>query len=265
MSAVDTWKHSDAAEMSPANLLALINNEIPAISIPNFATETECDEFSQAVLNSPDLQSYSVEIPTHYLGIVVYEYRQGEGKKDEFFQKAPKATAALDAVFAKSFDPVTRFLSIVNENFEGSAKVAHEPGYGDYCPTVSRVASGGVHLHADYAPYNSPGWAIGDILAQITWNLYTRRPKSGGQTTVYNKPWTPTPGEDPARGLPNDDVLNEPNVESYTFEPNVGEVVMFNPRNPHIIAAGEGSNAGDRITIGSFMGVTRENDLIMWG
>jgi hypothetical protein len=251
--------------MSPENLLALIDNEIPAISIPGFASAEECEAFSEAVLASPDLHSYSVSIPTHYLGIVVYEYRQGDGRKEEFFREAPKAAAALNAVFVKSFDPVERFLDIIGKNFSGDASVAHEPGFGDYCSTVSRVATGGVHLHADYAPFNSPGWSIGDITAQITWNLYTRRPASGGQTTVFNKPWTPGPGEDPARGLANDEVLSDPETERYTFEPKVGEVVMFNPRNPHVIAPGDGGTGGDRITIGSFMGMTKSRDLVMWG
>ena len=256
------WKQSTAAELSSESLAALIRNEIPAIRVQNFADAAECAAFTEAVYASPDLKSYSVATPTHYLGLVMYEYRQNGGRKSEFFDAAPEAVAAQEKLYAQSFDVPRRFRELLGAHHPGSIVVPVEPGFGAYCPVVVRVASNGVHLHADYAPYNSPDWVIGEVTAQITWNLYTQCPTIGGETTVYNSPWEPAAGEDPARGLPSTSVESDESVESFTFAPKLGEVVLFNPRNPHRIAAG-GSSEGGRVSIGSFLGL-RESELLMW-
>lgn len=257
-----TWNRDDADELSSESVEALIRNEIPAIRISDFATADECAAFTKAVHNSPDLKSYSVATPTHYLGLVMYEYRQGGGRKDEFFDAVPAAVAAQQKLYDQSFDVPERFREMLAPHYSGSIFVPTEPGYGSYCPVVVRIASNGVHLHADFAPYNSPDWAIGAIDAQITWNLYTECPSVGGQTTVYNAPWTPAESDDPARGLPDSTVESDPDVESFTFAPQVGEIVLFNPRNPHKIAAGSATEG--RVSIGSFLGVNANNDLLMW-
>jgi hypothetical protein len=260
------WSTSEAQELSTESVKALLHNEIPAIRIPDFATAAECEQFSAAAKASSGVRAYSVDVPTSYIGIVVYEYRQGEGRKDEFFEEAPQAIAALEAIYADSFDAPARFMDLLGKYYDdGDVKVAHEPGFGDYCPTVARIANNGVHLHADFAAFNAPGWAIGDISQQITWNLYAQRPKSGGETTVFNAPWTPKEGEDPAKGLPSLDVLERDDVERFTFAPKEGEVVLFNPRNPHMIAAGSTEEGAARVTIGSFLGRTPSGDLIMFG
>jgi len=256
------WRQHTAAELSTESLAALIRNEIPAIRITDFATPDECAAFSRAVRNSPDLKAYSVATPTYYLGLVMYEYRQGGGRKREFFDAVPEAVAAQQKLYSESFDAPQRFVDTLGAHFPGTITMAHEPGYGDYCPVVVRVASGGVHLHADFAPFNSPDWATGAVSEQITWNLYTECPAQGGETTVYNAPWTPAAGEDPARGLPDRGVEDRDDVESFTFAPHEGEVVLFNPRNPHKIAAGTPGDKG-RISIGSFLGTTGDK-LIMW-
>ncbi|WP_455902068.1 2OG-Fe(II)-dependent halogenase WelO5 family protein [Rhodococcus gordoniae] len=257
-----TWKQSVAAELGSESLAALIRNEIPAIRIGDFASADECAAFTEAVYNSPDLKSYSVATPTHYLGLVMYEYRQGGGRKQEFFDAVPEAVAAQEKLYARSFDVPTRFRHMLSAHHPGGISVPIEPGYGEYCPVVVRIASNGVHLHADYAPYNSPDWEIGAVEAQITWNLYTQCPSEGGETTVYNSPWVPAEGEDPARGLPDASVESDDSIESFTFAPKAGEVVLFNPRNPHKIAAGAAGGEG-RVSIGSFLGL-KGSDLLMW-
>lgn len=260
------WTTSEAQPLSPASLDALIRNEIPAIRIPAFASAEECRAFTDAVVGSPDLKAYSVATPTYYLGIVVYEYRQGEGRKAEFFDTVPSAAKALRDVYAKSFDAAARFREVVGAAWpHGTLKVPHEPGFGDYCEAVSRVATGGVHLHADYAPYNSPDWQIGKISVQLAWNLYTQSGTQGGETTVYNAPWTPLPGEDPAKGMPSKEGLDSADTERFTFAPTIGEVVIFNGRNPHVIAPSSAEEGVNRVTIGSFLGLTAERDLVMWG
>lgn len=256
------WVQKEAAELTSESLAALIRNEIPAIRIQDFATADECTAFTQAVYDSPDLKSYSVATPTHYLGLVMYEYRQDGGRKDDFFAAVPDAVTAQEKLYKHSFDVPLRFRELLTGYYDGPIEVPVEPGYGDYCPVVVRIASNGVHLHADFAPYNSPDWEIGKVDSQITWNLYTQCPSSGGETTVFNAPWTPADGEDPARGMPSNDIESDTTVERFTFAPKVGEVVLFNPRNPHKISAGAPDEG--RVSIGSFLGVTPEQHLLMW-
>jgi hypothetical protein len=142
--------------------------------------------------------------------------------------------------------------------------VAEEDGYGPYCPCVIRYATAGLHLHSDFAPLNSPGWDIAAIDAQITWNLYTQTTETGGETTIVHHRWEPATPEDGRRGLPPSDLAATPQNESFSFRPAKGDVIFFNPRNPHKVAAGDASRGSNRISVGSFVGRHPDRGLIMW-
>ena len=87
---------------------------------------------------------------------------------------------------------------------------------------------------------------------------------SGGETRVYNAPWTPdvAPGEIPkSYGLTHDSLQG---AETYTYVPKAGDVVIFNNRNPHEIAGGVAGPGRNRISIGAFFGRMPGGELVMW-
>lgn len=257
------WLRPREHELSAESLDALFSNQIPAIRVEGFATPDECDRFAEAVV-SAGLRAYSIEIPAFYVGVSQFEYRQGGDHKEEYFAEVGRVAPKLEEIFSASFDPLGRMIDLLARSSRRPVQVAAEEEFGEYCPVIIRHASGGLHLHSDFAPYNSPGWSIGRIDAQITWNLYVQVTEEGGETTLLNFPWMGG-DERSSRGLPEDDLEERPEVERFTFRPVQGDVVLFNPRNPHKVAAGRTDGSSNRISIGSFVGRTQEGPLEIWG
>jgi hypothetical protein len=70
------------------------------------------------------------------------------------------------------------------------------------------------------------------------------------------------PGEIPqSYGLPRS--LTE-GVPSFTYQATVGDLVIFNTRNPHEVAPGNASPSGSRVSIGSFAGRKPDGSLVLW-
>lgn len=255
------WKDSHEQPLSRDSPSALLANEIPAIRIPALATPAECASFA-AAMRGGNLRSYGVDREIGYIGLAQYEFRWGKDKKD-YFAAVPKAFADQHAVFAQSFDAMARFVDTLQAVWPAPVKLA-EDEYGPYFAGIIRFASGGIDLHADYAPYNMPGYAVAEITSQLAWNLFVEAPATGGVTTVHNSPWTPTmQGDEPPKsyGLPREDVED---AQTFAYRAVVGDVVIFNSRNPHEVSPGGGGDAQGRLQIGSFVGRRRDDALVLF-
>jgi hypothetical protein len=257
-----TWSRRAEAELSRESLAALLADEIPAIRIRNFATPEECGVFAEAVRRA-GLRYYSVARRIGYIGLAQYEYRWNRPKED-YFRDVPAADEKKDTVLRQSFDAVQRLIDRLSKHYpSGRIGVAREK-FGQYYAGIIRQASDGVDLHADFAPFNAPHYLIGTIDAQLGWNFYAEELVSGGETTVHHAPWAPEmrAGEIPkSYDLPRETVAG---AETFTFTPDLGDVVIFNTRNPHEIAGGEAAPGRERISIGSFIGRLPNRDLVMW-
>lgn len=262
MASPATWKKLEEAPLTAESLQAVLNNEIPALRIPNFATAEECDAFAAAV-ETVGYKFYSVARKIGYIGLAQYEYRWDRPKSD-YFRDASLAYEQQAALRERSFDAIQRLIDVLQPYTSGKVKIAEEDGLGRYYAGIARVAGEGVDLHADWAPLNSPAYDISRIDAQLGWNFYAQELVSGGETTVHNAPWSPdcAPGEIPkSYGL---DAAIVEGAPKYTFTPNKGDVVIFNTRNPHEIAGGVGGPGRNRISIGSFIGRMPNSDLVLW-
>jgi hypothetical protein len=256
------WSERAEAELSSGSLAALLADEIPAIRIRNFATAQECAAFVEAVRRR-GLRFYSVARRIGYIGLAQYEYRWNRPKED-YFRDVVVADHEKQAVLDGSFDAVRRLIDRLAEHYPAGRVGIAEEALGPYYAGIIRQASEGVDLHADFAPFNAPAYVIGSIDAQLGWNFYAEGLIAGGETTVHHAPWTPKiqPGEIPkSYGLPQEIVAG---AETFTFTPDVGDVVIFNTRNPHEIAGGEAGPGRERISIGSFIGRLPNRDLVLW-
>jgi hypothetical protein len=262
MPATGTWKKMEEAPLTRESLLAVLNNEIPAVRVRNFANDDECAAFAAAV-EAVGYKFYSVARKIGYIGLAQYEYRWDRPKTD-YFRDAETAYGQQRELITRSFDAVQRLIDLLQPYTDGKVKIAEEAGLGRYYAGIARVAGEGVDLHADWAPLNSPSYDIGQIDAQLGWNFYAEELISGGETSVHNAPWNPEckPGEIPkSYGLDHSIVEGAP---KYTFTPNKGDVVIFNTRNPHEIAGGVAGPGRNRISIGSFIGRMPNKDLVLW-
>lgn len=261
MSTRSTWTHAQEFPLNEENLRLLIDNKIAAIRIPAFATPEECHDFAAAAKRG-NMQYYNVADRIGYIGLAQYQYRWNRTKA-EFLADVPKARADVEEVFANSFDPLTRLMSKLRAAWPSPVDFAREEGQ-PYFAGIIRSTSDKIDLHVDWAPVNSPDYAIGAIDGQLGWNFFAEELQSGGHTTVHNHPWDPQviAGEIPkSYGLDRDVVEGAP---SFVYRPTAGDVVIFNTRNPHEIAPGMAAPGGSRVSIGSFIGCMPDRSLVLW-
>ena len=203
-------------------------------------------------------RSYGVDRSIGYIGMAQYEFRWGH-HKDDYFAAVPRALADQRAVFDQSFDAVARFIDVLADVWEAPVTVAADDGR-PYFAGIIRFAGGGIALHADYAPFNMPGYSVASINAQLAWNLFVEAPEQGGVTTIYNAPRTPTmTGSEPPKsyGLSREEMSG---IEQATYCPRAGDVVLFNSRNPHEVSAAVPAGQG-RLQVGSFAGLMPDGSL----
>ena len=258
---MSTWTSTLEHELTEENLRLLFDNRIPAIRIRGFATPDECSRFAAAAKNG-NMQYYNVSDRIGYIGLAQYQYRWTKTKQ-EFLDDTIKAQGDVQAVFSKSFDALSRLLEHLRAVWPQPVGLANEDGR-EYFAGIIRSTSDKIDLHADWAPVNSPDYAIGAIDAQLGWNFFAEELESGGHTTVHNNPWNPivVPGEIPqSYGL--DRALTQ-DVPNFVYRANAGDVVLFNTRNPHEIAPGTAKPGGSRVSIGSFVGRMPDKRLVLW-
>lgn len=257
-----TWTAHGEHALTRENLQLLLDNRIPVIRIPGFASPQECVSFTEAA-RSGNIKYYSVAKRIGYIGMAQYEYRWDRPKED-FFAAVPGANRDLNQVLARSsFDPLQRLIDSLQAVWPHPVKVAREE-LGPYYAGIVRFAGEGVDLHVDWAPVNSPLYDIGHIDGQLGWNFFAEELAEGGDTTVHNAPWDPdvSSGEIPkSYGLDSALVEGAPRA---VYKATAGDVVLFNTRNPHEISGGTPKPGGSRISIGSFVGRMPEGELVLW-
>lgn len=265
------WKTKEAQPLNAANLAALFNNEIPAIRIPGFATPDECRHFADAAQQfimrpvrgdtSVGQAAFAAQVIEH-LGMTQAEYkRRGPA---EYFEEAKRASAETAKVYALSFDPRERLIAQLRPSAGGKpVEFAAEPDGRRYFVGIIRRSNAGLALHADFAPYQAPGYMVDRADAQLAWNFYAEVPEHGGITTLYDAPWRWT------RSRPGEVGENYPlpsatvdGAQSFAYQPKVGDFWLFNTRNPHNVSRVEGT--GNRIAVACFIGHLPEGKLALW-
>lgn len=111
-------------------------------------------------------------------------------------------------------------------------------GNREYFAGLLRLVNSSALVHADYGPYDAPGWEIGRISAQLSWNILLREVK-GGECIIYRRFW---------EGKSDDERFKQPKPGyGYTAEavegrevqvvtPEVGELTLFNSRYVNFLA-----------------------------
>ncbi|MDP6708378.1 MAG: 2OG-Fe(II) oxygenase [Alphaproteobacteria bacterium] len=268
-----TWRTGEALPLDAENLQALFDNEIPAIRIPGFATAAECRAFAAAlrkcelhvVKGATDYSAPAFEAQRiAFIGLTQYEFKYRP--MDDYLDAAEAARAEVAPVFGQSFDPVQRMMERLRALVGGCVEIARDRGGRRYSATIIRSSNEGLALHADFAPYQAPQLTVAASDAQLAWNFYAEVPGSeGGHTTLYDRPWSwqRTAEAEIAENYP----LARAQVagaDSFTFEPQEGEVVMFNSRNPHEVVPVAAPDGKDRIAMATFIGRMPGGDLHLW-
>lgn len=261
------WRTHEEATLSRDSLEALYANEIPAIRIRNFVTADEARRLAAAMDVIGFTKQYNIpalENPARYIGVTQFEFRKKT--KADYFAAVAAANAEKAAYLAAAgVDPFTRMFDCIRALYpDTSLTVAEEPGHGPYYVGIIRESTGGGTLHADTARFSAPDYAIARCVAQLSWNLFVSAPAEGGVTTVHNAPYTP-----PIRGGHYAEI--EPfdrrlvaGAETHRYKGRPGEVIIFNPRNPHEWTANESGDGTRRLSVGSYIGRLADGSFVVW-
>lgn len=248
------WSKFDDCSLNQKNILDLFENKIPYIRINNFASAVECESLVKESKKIGFDFYENVYPPIGRIGVTQFEHKKD---KHSYFEKAKKYNSNLKSIFGKSFDPIKRLESFFLEKALININKATEVDELYFAGLIRHINK--ALLHMDFAPFDAPSWSIGEIEAQIAWNLYLTPVKSGGECIVYNKPWNP-----------NDEIFKIEKsygydekivtfVEKEYLTPIVGDIVLHNTRNFHEVCMGD----GERITMSSFIG-KQGNNFIYW-
>jgi len=235
-----------------------MDNLIPYIRVANFTSVAACEELSSSVFDLSFGKYREVEPPIDRIGCTVFEY-DAIGRRD-YFADTKRAAEVQDELFSRTFNPLSMLMSLLSRSTGRRTTIARNgDGQSYYAGLVRRIEQGTL-LHVDYAPAEQNGWEICDIKHQLSWNLYLKVGSIGsGQTTVYQRQWKPEDNRYKERryGFDHEVIAGS---EHAIFQPVVGEVVLFNTRNYHMVDP----SRGIRITVTSAIGETPRGDLILW-
>ncbi|RYP35285.1 hypothetical protein DL767_003873 [Monosporascus sp. MG133] len=226
------WKRMNDESLSTYSLYDLLNNRIPAIRVPQFLS--------------------AQEYKAGYFGMV----KEANVLQQRFIEEA-------------GVDVVERVRNSIAKAAGIPVRVATE-GDRKYFAGLLRVINSPALIHSDYAPYDAPGWKIGQIVSQITWNIFLKQVR-GGESVVYNRYW---------RGKEDDEVFKK-TAPSYGYQtlavenaefkviPAVeGDLTFMNSRNFHEVRPLDPPNEEWRYTISSFVGLLPSSaggpELILW-
>ncbi|MGH3873019.1 MAG: hypothetical protein ACRDSR_16185 [Pseudonocardiaceae bacterium] len=239
-------------------LEAVLANDVAAIRVPNFVTADVCTK-SVAAIEAHGFSCYrNVEPPIGRIGITQYEHRTA---REEYFHEACGSNEARARLFSKTTDPVLLMIDALCEAWGSSVELAKEPDGQSYFAGVIRII-GEALIHCDWAIHDAPDWAIGSISAQLTWNIYYTLSESGGETTVFKRPWTMDLEAFANAGDYGYSPMAVDGSDRQIIAPDRGDLLIFNSRNLHRVSQILGT--GRRITASSFIGRTPSDILVLW-
>lgn len=252
------WNSADTFPLNRELFSSLLNNRIPFIRIPRFATEDECEKLVVAASKRGFSPYRGVEPRINRIGNTVFEFNNIS--RDEYFKKNEEACRVQADIFRHSFDPITRFMRLIHDETNFPVRLATRANGEGYFAGLIRRIEDGTLIHIDFAPVEQNGWEVAEVTHQLAWNLYLRTSgENDGRTHIYQRQWRP--GDDLYReGIYGYNECVVHGSKAVNFLPEVGEVVIFNTRNFHFV---EGTS-GERVTVTSALGMLPHNEIIFW-
>lgn len=260
---MSTWDVLEISELNQEALEALLNNEVGAVTVPNFLDDDHREAAFAPLMKAHDWSFYGSddgdESTVGRLGMTQYEHHEA---KDDYFEAAPAANARRSEIFGSVPDPVDTVIDAFGAAWPGSAGLAEEDGKPYFAGVFRRSGGDGIAIHSDWGPRDGPDWEIGKISGQFAWNYFFSSPGEGGELIVYDYPWEPEVENHAKWRFYDYDPALFKDSRKVEVAPEPGVLMVFNSRNAHAVGAspeGEG-----RVAVGSFIGVTEDGDLAFW-
>ncbi|KAL4877900.1 hypothetical protein BJY04DRAFT_121749 [Aspergillus karnatakaensis] len=275
------WNARGDEPITAETVKALVTNNLSNLGVKNFLSPEECARMVK-IIRTHTIDSYGANVypPIGKVGVTQFD---NQNDKETYFASVPSALTLQNRFKTEAnIDIIARVASYLSSVTNTPVRLARETipsadGSGteqkSYFAGLLRLINSSALIHADYGPFDAPGWEIGSITAQLSWNILLREVE-GGECVIYRRFW---------QGKSDDERFRQPapgygyrresvdGVECQVVKPERGELTLFNSRNFHEVRAVDVAR-GERYTVSSFIGVLpvkREDggdgvEIILW-
>ncbi|KAL3480068.1 hypothetical protein BJX99DRAFT_221206 [Aspergillus californicus] len=262
------WNAAGKEPVTAETITALLSNNLSNLGVKDFLSAEECSRMVE-VIRTHTIGSYGANVwpPIGKVGITQFD---NQNDKKTYFASVPSARALQTRFITEAnIDIVARVADYLRSVTNLPVRLARESitpnpgtkdessGEGEYFAGLLRLINSSALIHADYGPFDAPGWEIGRISAQLSWNILLREVQ-GGECIIYRRFWEGKSDDarfkqkKPGYGYTREAVEG---CEVQVVKPEVGELTFFNSRNFHEVNAVQQAELFPRYTVSSFIGL----------
>jgi hypothetical protein len=253
---------SSVGALSREMVEALIKKDVPIIRVANFVHPGTCRLIAQG-LQREGYNEY-INAPTvGRIGMSFFETGEKQEIIDHYFRTALSNIETLRRACAPYQCPIDLFRCVVDEVWPKGANLQALSGRKMFVGLSRNMRPGAPLLaHHDIfarlAPHDSEA---NDLQMQMAVNVYIDVPEEGGELLMWRDEISDA--EFLRRRGPKYGMDIEPlGVPDIVVKPEVGDLIIFNARKLHAVAAGNGS---DRLTLSCFLGFRgHDQPLTFW-
>lgn len=242
------------------HLLRLATGVLGMVRVRGFAAPAMCARIMGALANAP-MGSYDETViypPVAKLGPAAYDSYGANELDGNYWQLAGDA-AKIRGTLLDGGDPLAYAIGALRDAWGGPMEPARSNGRPLFAGMVRETAIG-LKMHFDDIEHELPDALELRPVSQLALNWYISMPDGGGDTVVYRRRWTPS-DEAHRDGYGWDESVVD-GIPSASARPEVGDVIIFDPRNYHLVRPNVGD--GRRVSFSFFLGVTGRGELIYW-
>ncbi|CAL1274078.1 unnamed protein product [Larinioides sclopetarius] len=262
----------EATELTADALKELFDDKICVLWVRNYVPKEVCEKLD-AFLQEKGSEPYTHEIrkggkvDLQYFGVNRYGcplnsiYTDATGKNlKKYLTLALPTIRSIRKAAAPYLTPIDKFRVELDEAWSKKANVAILNGHKAFCG-IGRIMPTSLSELSEVQPHFDavPTSCFPNIYKQFTANFYLNVPDEGGELEIWNVP-----------------PLNITEMESFSIpenwrsllpasmkvKPEQGDLVLFNTRRPHAITKFSGQSP--RVSIQTFIGYTKEEEIFLW-
>ncbi|MFD8363459.1 hypothetical protein ACFW9V_22640 [Streptomyces hygroscopicus] len=247
-------------ELERGLLERLCAGVLGAIQVKEFFTADQCAQLLDG-LSVHEMGSYDerVLLPRmSKLGPVAYDFYQADELGPLYWAEVA-AAREVRAILMGGADPLCAATDKLRAAWGGDVRPAKAQGREMFAGIIREIAYG-ARLHFDEVNREFPGVMDEPPISQLAFNCHLSMPEFGGEAVIHRRRWSPE-DETMREGYGYAEAVAA-GVPAVSVRPSVGDAILFDPRNYHLVRENEGS--GRRITFSFFIGVTGRDHLTVW-
>lgn len=242
--------------LTQGHLLRLAAGIVGLVQVKGFFSTSECESIVKA-LDLHEMGAYNFTPPIAKLGPAAYDFYKTGLLSEEYFAKAELDGKSRSSLLDGD-DPLLLATSRLADVWGSAVEPATSEGRTMYAGMIREINKSAL-MHFDEVVRECPTAMDLPPVAQIAFNCHLTKPNGGGDAVVFRRKWMPA-DEQHRDGYGYQGYLTE-GEPSLSANPDVGDVVLFDPRNYHLVTP---VASGRRITLSFFIGVTGMGPLIVW-